>query len=118
VLFATLAALSLLCVMYARDRGRGWIAAWALVAAACLATHFFAVFVVAPEAAWLLVRRRDGRALAAVASVAAVQAALLPVAVGDGGRGGLAWLSATSTSHRLALVPQQFVTALCSARGT
>jgi mannosyltransferase len=62
--------------------GRGVLAGWALFSALALATHYFAIFVVAPEAAlllWRTVRRRQ--VVIACACVAAVGALLLPIAL-------------------------------------
>jgi uncharacterized membrane protein len=62
-------ALTVLCLV--RDR-RGW---WAVAAAAALLTHYFAVFILAPQA-YVLWRRGAWRALIAPAVVGA---ALLPL---------------------------------------
>ena len=60
-----------------RDRDLAW---WTLVSALAIATHYFAAFVVAPEAAWLLLRARDRRRpLIATGALLAVGGALLPL---------------------------------------
>ena len=62
--------------------------AWALCSLLALLTHYFAVFLMAPEAALLLRGRlRDRHTLAAVAGVAVGGAALIPLIVAQGGRG-------------------------------
>src|SRR5437764_3129803 len=60
---------------------RTWLAWWAAAASLALLSHYFAAFLVVPEAAWLLwsARGRELRpVLLAVAGPAAVAAALLP----------------------------------------
>src|SRR3954447_1785926 len=59
---------------FAQDRV-GW---WAAASVAALATHYFAAFVVLPEAVWLAWELRR-RALWPLAAVAAAGAALLPL---------------------------------------
>nr|MDQ3936419.1 glycosyltransferase family 39 protein [Actinomycetota bacterium] len=60
-------------------RGGRWLAVWALTAAACLWTHYYAVFLVAAELAVLLWRPNRPRVLAAAAAVAAASAPLIPL---------------------------------------
>jgi mannosyltransferase len=75
-------ALSFLFFARALDTGRGRdLGFWALASALALCSHYFAVFAVAIEAAWLLVAlRARWRALVpALAAVAAVGIALLPL---------------------------------------
>jgi 4-amino-4-deoxy-L-arabinose transferase-like glycosyltransferase len=83
-LLALLAGLSLLCLARALERPtRGRLASWAIVAALALATHYFAVFLVVPEALLLLVATAGslGARIAAVAGVGLAGAALLPLAL-------------------------------------
>ncbi|MDX6637107.1 MAG: mannosyltransferase [Solirubrobacterales bacterium] len=57
-------------------------AAWAVGSALALATHYFAAFLVAPEAIWLVVAARHRLAPAlATLGVSAVGVALLPLAI-------------------------------------
>lgn len=75
-------ALSLLFFVRALRTGRGRdLALWALASALALCSHYFAVFAVAIEAAWLLValRSRWRLVLPAVGAVVAVGLALLPL---------------------------------------
>src|SRR2546423_1635383 len=60
---------------------RRWLVAWAVAASLALATHYFAGFLVAGELVWLVGALRR-RALLPAAAVAAVQLALLPLALG------------------------------------
>jgi mannosyltransferase len=59
------------------------LAAWAALSALALLSHYFAAFVVVPEAAWLLLsaRGRRGPAIVAAAAVGVVGAALVPLAL-------------------------------------
>jgi 4-amino-4-deoxy-L-arabinose transferase-like glycosyltransferase len=60
--------------------GRWWLAGWAIVSSIALTTHYFAIFLLAAEAAWILYRSVDRRAAGtAVASVTFVGVALLPL---------------------------------------
>jgi mannosyltransferase len=85
-LLVFVATLTFLFFVRALNGGGGRAFAWwALAAAVCLATHYFAIFLVAPEAAVLLLAgHRDGRLrqpLAAVAAVATVGLAFMPLAI-------------------------------------
>jgi uncharacterized membrane protein len=84
---------------------------WALSAALALATHYFALFLVAPEAAWLLYRSVDRRTtVKAVAIVAAVAAALLPLAVHQSRyTEHTAWISGGGLGGRAAYLLHQLV---------
>jgi mannosyltransferase len=76
----------------------GW---WAVFSALAIATHYFAGFVVAPEAALLLWtgdRRRAGLAVAAVAVAAAL---LLPLALQQAGNAHAGWIAEQPLSQRL-----------------
>jgi mannosyltransferase len=80
-MLALLSALGLLAFVNALDRPRARaVVAWSLISAAALVTHYFAVFLVVPEAVALLVLMRPRRlAVGGVAFVAAVGIALLPL---------------------------------------
>jgi len=93
------------------------LAAWAVLSAAALATHWFALFPVAAEAAWLLLaapaslpRVARGGLLAAVGAVAATGAALLPLALGQRSHDRAGFIDESSLLRRLAEVPKQFLT--------
>jgi len=74
---------------------------WAIASALALCTHYFAVFVVAPETIWLIaVTRPRRRALAATGMVGAVGLALLPLAVLQEGAGRLNGFRATPVLER------------------
>ena len=102
-LFALLAALTVYFFARAlRGDGRSLVA-WALIAAATVATHYFAVFVVGAEAVWLLVRLRSGAVLAAALTVAVVLAEV-PLVVKQRHNGGN--LSASPLLHRIVGLPK------------
>ena len=89
-------------------RSLGW---WAVVSALALLTHYFAIFVVAPEAAillWLLPERRRAVA-AATAGVAVVGAALIPLAVHQADRGHDGWIAQISLGTRIKDTGRQFL---------
>jgi hypothetical protein len=111
-LLVLLAGLSMLLFLRAQEDDRRALGWWALVSAAALGTHYFALFVVVPEAAWLLLRARDRagrRAVWAVAGVAAVGAALLPLAIDQSGNRGARFIGDTDLGARLVQVPKQFL---------
>ncbi|HEX8075329.1 MAG TPA: glycosyltransferase family 39 protein [Thermoleophilaceae bacterium] len=84
--------------------------AWAAVAALALATHYFALFLVAPQALLLLMRAASRRAAArAVAAVAIVGAALLPLAIHQAGHGGAKFIGGTPLATRAVQIPKQFL---------
>jgi hypothetical protein len=107
-LLVLLAALTLLAAVAARERRRGALAAWVAVCVLALATHYFALFVVAPSALWLLAGLRR-RALPAAAGVAAAGAVLLPLAIDQRSNGGAGFIEYSSLAVRLAQVPKQFL---------
>jgi hypothetical protein len=115
ILLALFAALSYLFFERARRApGRGEAATtplvlWAVSSALALLSHYFAVFVVGPEAALLLWAARLRRAeLLAAASVATVGVALLPlIASQDSQR--TQWIGQWLLSKRLIAIPQYYV---------
>jgi mannosyltransferase len=76
-----LGTLSLAFLRRATEPGAGgWLAGWAITSGLALTTHYFALFLLAAEAVWLLYRCADRRAARrAVALVTLVAAALLPL---------------------------------------
>jgi mannosyltransferase len=93
-----------------------WLGAWTLTSALGLATHYFAVAVVVPEAIWLLVASRASRrhATLAVTGVAAAGLALLPLwaAQQDHDVAPGWWIPVLHLSDRLVALPQHFVVGL------
>jgi mannosyltransferase len=82
-LLVLLTGLSLLFFAHALKDGRpGALWWWAFASSLALATHYFAFFLVAPEALWLALRARRRRAvLLAVSGPALAAAALVPLAL-------------------------------------
>jgi hypothetical protein len=71
-------------------------------------THFFAIFLIAAEAVWLLYVIRDRAIVISVGVVAAVQAALLPVLLAHAGSSRTSFIGATLLSGRIQQVPVSF----------
>jgi mannosyltransferase len=84
------------------------LAAWAVLSALALAAHYFALFVVGPQAVWLLWRLRR-RAVAPVAGVALAGAALLPLAVHQAGNNRANFIREVTLGSRILQVPKQFL---------
>jgi mannosyltransferase len=101
----TLLALLVAGTILALARRSPWW--WAGLAVAAMATHHFAIFVVAPEAAWLLRARGRG----ALRFVAVPAAALVPLAVLAASQSGArsSWIAGLSLVTRLAQIPAAFV---------
>jgi mannosyltransferase len=88
-----------------RARWLGW---WALLGALALATHYFAAFVLAPQAVWLVWRHpRRRAALAAAGALLAAAAALAPLALEQ--RRNPYDIAGESLALRLVQVPKQFL---------
>jgi hypothetical protein len=83
------------------------VAWWTLFSALALGTHFFAGFLVAPEAVWLLWRTRSRVVLGASLLLGAVQLALLPVAAQDTGHG-VGWIHAIPLVNRISQLATEF----------
>jgi mannosyltransferase len=109
MLFALLCGLSLL--FFARTRQEpttGNIAWWGTCSALAMLTHFFAGFLIAPEALWLLVKFRSRAVVVATATLAVVQAAMVPIAVGDLSHPLLGWIKQFPLHVRVEQVPVDF----------
>jgi hypothetical protein len=88
---------------------------WAVAAALALTTHYFALFLVIPQAAWLLLRGQPRRyVVRAVLGVGAAGAALLPLALYQANHGGSAYIKNIALGTRLAQVPKQFLVGYAS----
>ena len=106
---ALFSALSFLMFARALDRpSRGRVAAWAGVCALALLSHYFAVFVVFPEAV-LLVRRASRRVVVpAVAGMVVLGVPLFAIALKQRSLGYISWISDLPFAKRLEQVFQQF----------
>ena len=90
---------------------RRGMAAWAVVCAIALATHYYAGFLVLGEAAWLVWRTRARRdVLLACAAIGAVALGLLPLALDQRSSGNFtSFIEATELSARVKEVPKKFL---------
>jgi mannosyltransferase len=93
-----------------REQSDRTLVLWTLASALAIATHYFAAFVVAPEAAWLILRARDRRrpALATIALLA-VGGALLPLLLRQRRLDSTSFITESSLIKRVAQVAKQFV---------
>jgi mannosyltransferase len=108
MLLALLCALSFLFTARATRTGtRRDLVAWSASSLLAVLTHFFAGFLVAPEALWLLWRLRRPDTVAACAAVAITQLAVLPLALGDTSHP-LNWLTKFHLSDRVNAIPVDF----------
>ena len=109
-LFLLLACVSLFLFARALEApSRSSVVWWAVVSALALATHYFVVFVVLGEAAWLVFARVGGRRAALVAAgLLAIGAALLPLLVSESDKAGgdVRWNTGV---HGVAAMPKQFL---------
>ncbi|MCW2987704.1 MAG: hypothetical protein JWM24_642 [Solirubrobacterales bacterium] len=96
-------AVSLFFFARALDSGRGRdLGFWALASALALCSHYFAVFVVAVEAIWLLValRSRWRVVLPAIGAVGAAGLALLPLANSQTNPTHIGWIEKSPLAER------------------
>ncbi len=100
-LFALLTSVAFLYFVRALDGGhRRDFVRWGIASALALATHYFAVFPVAAEAAWLL--RRHGRTAVAGMRIVVVAGLLLaPLAIHQMSIGHAEWIGNFSLPERL-----------------
>ena len=110
-LLALLCAVSfwLFALALRRPSGRAY-AGWAVASALALATHYFAGFVILPEAIALAVLGGRTRAWAlACGGIGLAAAALAPLAAQQRRGGGADWIGNISLGHRIAEIPKRFV---------
>jgi mannosyltransferase len=100
-LLVLLTAVAALCFVRALDRGRRRdFTGWGIASALALATHYFAIFPIALEGAWLLWRR--GRAtLSGLWIVLIAGLALTPLVIHQTSLGHAEWIGGRSLGHRL-----------------
>ena len=106
-----LSATSLLAFAYAQARPTPRsLAAWVIASGLALATHYYALLVVVPLAAWLLVAHRRTRAVhLAVGAVALCGLALIPLAISQNGTGHASWIAPIPLTARLEQIFPQFL---------
>jgi hypothetical protein len=111
VLLSGLSVLFFLRAWRRRETRALWL--WALVSALALLTHYFAAFLVVPEGLWLAwIWRPRLPALLAGAAVAAVGAALIPLAAHERSRIGTGYIEGLSLRRRTIGVPEDYLTGL------
>ncbi|MGO9972397.1 MAG: glycosyltransferase family 39 protein [Solirubrobacteraceae bacterium] len=109
MLFALFGGLSLMFFARAlRTRGTVDLGLWVVCAALAMLTHFFAAFLVAPEAVWLLWRLRNRACAIACGAAAVVQLALAPLALVDRSHHLLGWIVGLQRSLRIEQISVQF----------
>lgn len=106
-----LSACTLLAFAHARERPRPRaVALWALACALALLTHYYAVIIVAPEAAWLLYAHRRSRPVQlGIGAIVLVGLALTPLALRQSGNRSNHWIAHSSYLLRLRQVPALFL---------
>jgi uncharacterized membrane protein len=109
MLFAAFSGLSLLFFARARrDPSTANLTWWTVFSALAVLTHFFAGFLVAPEALWLLLILRNRAVLICSAALAAIQVAVIPIAVNDLSHPLLGWIKDFPLHTRIEQVPVAF----------
>ncbi len=109
-LLVLLSAASLLCFVRVLHEPKGRaLAAWSAVSLLALATHYFALFLIAAEAVALLIRQATRATLLAVAAVGIGAIVLLPLLVVQRGNGDAEWITAEPLDGRLAHLVKNFL---------
>jgi len=110
-LLVFVAALSLLAFAHAiRERTRRAFLLWATVAVVALLTHYFAAFLLVPEAAYLLYVTRSRWMAAAIALPLACAGALVPLVLAQRRTAHAQWIGNIALSRRVSELPKKFVT--------
>ena len=108
-LLALLSGLSFLFLLRAlAEPSPTRLSAWGVAGALAIATHYFAVFLVAAEAAWLLARHRRPLTVGFTAIPAAMTLALVPLIM-DQSSSRTAWIDDTSIVSRALRTPPVFL---------
>src|SRR6185437_14634970 len=109
-MLALLTSVSLLAFAYAcAEPTPRVLAAWVVASALALATHYYALLAVVPEALWLLwVHRRRRSVQVAVGVVGVCGLGLIPLAIGQHGTGAGNWISSTPFGRRFGQIVPQF----------
>lgn len=109
-MLAFLASASLLAFAYARESPTpGVVAAWVLTSALALATHYYAVLIVVPEAVWLLsIHRRRRDVQIGFGLIALCGFGLLTLALAQNATRRDQWIGTVSLGRRLGQVIPQF----------
>ena len=105
--YALLVLMAALTLLFLGRRAYGW---WALTAALALCTHYFAAFLLVPEAIWLLWSNRQRAAWLATGAVTAVGVALIPLALHQRDLGHTSFIADLSFRSRVGDLPKKLVT--------
>jgi uncharacterized membrane protein len=110
-LLTLLTACALLAFVYARSApSPRTLAPWVVASGLALATHYYAVVAIVPQALWLLFEHRRRRSVQiAFALVALCGLALIPLAISQNATGHTSWISHASLRLRLAQILPQFL---------
>ena len=110
-LLVLLAALATLLWLRALERPRpGRAAAWSVVAALAVATHYYAIFLVAPQAVWLVVKLPGARQrAAAIAPLAVALVVLAPLAFKQRSNDSASFIRESALGTRILQVPKQLL---------
>ena len=111
-LLALLGALSALLWLRALEQPRAAqrLLAWGAIAALGLATHYYAIFLIAPQAAWLALRAPGWRERATALAVPTLAGlALAPLALGQRENDSASFIGDSALLTRLVQVPKQFL---------
>ena len=109
-LLVLLCGLSFWAFVAARERGtREALACWWLASSLAMATHYFAVLVVAVMAGWLLISQRTARARLAVAGAGLSLVALAPLALAQRSGGHAEYIADSSLASRVVNLAKQFL---------
>lgn len=111
-LVVLLTSVALLAMVRARaDPSPPALAVWVIASALSLATHYYAVLAIVPQAVWLFAERRRRRDVqVAVGIVLLCGAALIPLALSQNSTGHDSWIAQSSLALRLSqIIPQVLV---------
>jgi uncharacterized membrane protein len=116
-LFMFMTGLAMLAFVRVLREPSGRRFAWfAAAGALCLLTHYFAVFILAGMGIWLLADPRTRRrSLPALAVLALVGLALLPLISAQGGRG-TQWIGKWALSARIEAIPDYYLAGYSGGR--
>jgi mannosyltransferase len=112
-LLMLLAALSFLFFARAlHGRSGRPLLCWALASCLAISAHYFAAFLVVPEAIWLWIALQHSHARAltlATLAIVATTGALAPLALHQASHGFTDWIGSYSFRWRLEQIPKQFI---------
>jgi 4-amino-4-deoxy-L-arabinose transferase-like glycosyltransferase len=105
-LLVALSTVSLLALASALEHPTGLtLGCWVLASGLTLATHYYGVLVIVPEALWLLAARRHERSVqVAFGLVSLCGLALIPLALGQNASGNTKWIAPIPLGSRLGQV--------------